>query len=161
MALQFAQTSGSISWQLTQSNTPFIQSSQGPDSVSNGFAWTTGAGFATTAIALNLTIAVSSNTTIDLQAQVDLLNQAQVLTKVYAIEILPSGSDCVLSPAATDPATWFFGSATDTITVKDGGLFILANTTSTAVTASTKNIKLANPSATNILTVKLVIIGGV
>jgi|LakMenEpi03Aug12_release.lakeMendotaPanAssembly.Ray.scaffolds.fasta_scaffold324685_3 hypothetical protein len=163
MAVQFAQTSSSISWQLTQSNTPFLNTYQGPDSASANFAWTTGGTDVTAVLAKQYTIAPSGSQTINLLAQDNLLNTADVFARVYAIEVLPTGSNCVISPAADSPLIWFFGSATDTVTVKDGGLFLLSNTdgNSNPVSGGASKLTLTNPSATASLVVKLIIIGGI
>lgn len=163
MSVQFAQTSSTISWQLTQDNDPFSQTSQGPDSAGANFSWTTGGTGVTAVMAKQYTIAISSSQTIDLLSQTNLLNQSDVFARVYAIEVLPTGSNCVISPAATDPLVWFFGSATDSVTVKAGGTFLLANPDdeSNAITAGASKLTLTNPSATDILVVKLIIIGGI
>lgn len=163
MAVQFAQTSSSISWQLTQSNSPFLNTYQGPDSAGNSFAWTTGGTDVTAVLAKQYTIAASGSQTIDLLAQDNLLNVEDVFARVYAIEVLPTGSNCVVSPAADSPLIWFFGSPDDTVTVKDGGMFLLSNTdgNSNPVSSGASKLTLTNPSGSASLVVKLIIIGGI
>jgi hypothetical protein len=163
MSVQFAQSSSSISWQLTQDNSPFTQTYQGPDSAGNNFAWTTGGSNVTAVLAKQYTIAASGSQTVDLLAQDNLLNLEDVFTRVYGIEVIPAGSDCVISPAADSPLIWFFGSPDDTVTVKAGGMFLLANTDGNedSVSPGASKLTLTNPSTTAILTVKLIIIGGI
>lgn len=160
MALDFAQTSASLSWQQSQTNTPFTKTSQGPDAVSSNFVWTTGAGDANAVLTYSQTIAASGDYDLELQNGTDLLNLPVVLTRVYAIQIQPDGADVIVKPSAVDGLQWFFGNLNDTITVPDGGIFNYSNPLPTTVDATHKKINIENASGANPVVVKIAIIGG-
>lgn len=161
MALTVAQTAASISWQQKQTNTPFKDTVQGTDQVSNNFVWSTDAGAADAVLTYSLTIAANTNTDINLQSATNLLNQSVTLVRAYAIQVQPTGGAVIMKPSATDGLNWFFGDVSDTITVPSGGIFNYSNPLATTVSGSAKKLNFANPSLTDAITVQIAIIGGI
>jgi len=157
MGLQFAQAVGTISWQLTQSNTPFVQSAQGPDSVSQSIPFTVASGYATSAIAKQYALASGVAQNIDLKTQVDLLNITQPLTKAYGIEVVTSGSAAILSPASSGGMPWFFN-GTSGLIIDNGGVFLYASANAATVASGASMLSLLPCSGA--MTARLIIIGG-
>lgn len=115
---------------------------------------------ANTGIAEVLTLAASASSTIDLSAFTDPFGDAGSATKVLGILLLPAagGGDAVLSPGATNPATWFFGGTTPTHTVKAGGAFLHFEPAGTTIDATHKTLTLTNASGTLACTCTVVVL---
>lgn len=99
-------------------------------------------------LASNITLAGSGGTTTyDLFDFEDLLNNDQVMGHSLGIFIMPTGADVVLTPGASFPLTWFFGGSTQSITIPNGGIFLLSNpysATGQVVDATHRTLKLTN-----------------
>lgn len=99
-------------------------------------------------LASNVTLAGSGGTTTyDLSGFEDLLNNNQSMVHALGIFIMPTGADVVLSPGASNPLTWFFGGSTQSITIPNGGIFLLSNPYNASgqiVDGTHKTLKLTN-----------------
>lgn len=99
-------------------------------------------------LASNVTLAGSGGTTtFDLFSFEDLLNNNQAMGHSLGIFIMPTGADVVLQPGASLPLTWFFGGSTQTVTIPNGGIFLLSNpynATGQVVDATHRTLKLTN-----------------
>lgn len=155
MALGFGNTSASLNWQQNQVNTPFQPTTQGADSV----ALSVSLNNAEAVFAKEYAIAASGSQSIDLTNITDLLNLTYPLVAVYAIIVKCTGADCIFSPGATNGLQWFFGGATNSITVKKDGCFLYSSPSSTPVTSTSKTLLLTNASSTDALSVTIAIIG--
>lgn len=169
--LSVAGIKAGFSWNFEQttafgSNTANAGSFSYSSSLANG----TGAGKATVFYASEFDLAASANLAIDLAAGVtDVFGDSISFTKIRYIYIevvadaanVKVGSSITVGGHAAAVAS-FFGSATDTIKVRNGGCFQLSCTDATgyAVTGTTADtIKILNNDAVNALTVRIGIVG--
>lgn len=161
MALTYAQSLVSSTWQQTQTNTGFDDTVQGPESFAFSISHAVGASDANVIFAKEDDIAISSSVNIDLSAAVDFFNNSNSFARVYSLVVSATGGSLTLSPGASNGLEWFFGSATDSITIQDGSAFMICETLDTTVDATHKILTLTNPSGVDVVTYKIAIIGGV
>ncbi len=111
--------------------------------------------------AAQYTIAASGTQNIDLSSFTNIVTEATTFAKVLALAFFASGSSATLSPGASNALVWFFGSATDSITIVDGGCFAIGapiTAVGQTVDGSHKNLLITNPGATT-LTVTILVLG--
>lgn len=128
----------------------------------------TGSGNANFAWQDQITIAATANSVIDLRALTDEFGVAQVVTKVavFAVRLTsntPADVTGTLSVfgAAADPWAAPVGNVNDLMTVTYQGWLVLVSKTAAkyATSASSKNVKILNNSATAAATVDVVVVG--
>jgi hypothetical protein len=126
----------------------------------------TGSGYANYAYQDQLTINASSSTTLDLRALTDEFGVSRTFTKVKVLAIrLNASSDTSatlnVGAAATNIFSAFLADDTDIVKVRYQGWFVVAAKDATAFTvdATNKDLKIANNSASNSVTVDVVIVG--
>jgi hypothetical protein len=126
----------------------------------------TGSGYANYAYQDQLTINASSSTTLDLTALTDEFGVSRTFTKVKVLAIrLNSSSDTAatlnVGAAATNIFSSIFADSTDIVKVRYQGWVVFAckDATGYAVSGTVKSLKIANNSASNSVTVDVVIVG--
>lgn len=162
MAVSSSNISMNLGWSMSESVTGFSARTQGPDS--NTFMILPGTAAYNILYSAQHTIASNGGlVTINFNAFTDLLNTSVTSTKVLAIMIQTTGNKIKLSPGAADPLVWFFGGATESITIQAGGAMVFYNgDVSSAVSNTVKNLLLTNTGATGTPNsiVKVTILGG-
>lgn len=135
-------------------------------SVANSLTNGTGANQANQVHTSRRTIPASSNESLDLAGGLNnAFGTALNFTAIKAIVISAAATntnDVVIGGAATNGFNSWAGSATDTVKVKPGGLFVIAAPTAAGypVTATTADLlKIANSGAGSGVTYDIVIIG--
>ena len=154
-----------LSWILRKSNTGFGETTEGPDSLNfniNGVDVSTWNQLFTG----RYSIAASGTQNIDLTSFTNLLNESVTFAHVLCMEIRTVGGQITLSPGASNPFSWGFGttggsgSPVANWTINNGGVFLVCEPTSggIVVNSSHKNILLTNNGGTT-STVTIVIAG--
>lgn len=125
----------------------------------------TGVGNADQCFADERTLAGSANETLDLQSLTTRFGVAVVLTKVklLAIKVVSTNSDSTITVGASGANAFnapFGGDDTFAITIRPGGwaIFVCDDSTSYAVSATAKDLKIVNNSATS-LTYDIIVVG--
>lgn len=157
MSLTTCTISGGIRWSQEKTNTGFAASKQGPDNLIDSVSPPVAT--VNQIFAESRTIAASASYTYDLQALTNFFGEAVVLTKARALHLGVSGSTVKLEPGAADPATWFFGGTTPSISLPDGSFITIGWNTNYTVSATAKTLKITNTGATS-ATIQIAIVGG-
>lgn len=162
MAVSSSSLSMNLGWTLSQTSAGFAEVTQGPDN--NTYMTLPSTETYNILYTAQYTIPPTGTNfvVINFNSFTDILNTAKTATKAVAIMIQTTGNKVKLEPnAALNPLTWFFGSATHSITIEAGGSMILSNgTTSGTVSASSANLRLTNTGTTTDSVVKVTILGG-
>lgn len=119
MPLLSANLNSTIQWSLIQNNTPFTSTTQ------QG-ALTFNLGSLNTSIfneifVVQYVIPANDTQVIDLTIMEDLLNNDFAFGHALTLFIIPTGSNCTLSPGTSYPLQWFFGGTTQSVTITNGG----------------------------------------
>lgn len=121
------------------------------------------AGLADTMLTVDIDLAASASQTLNLTTGLDAFGVATALTELQAVYLQADASNTnniVFGDAATHPWEGPFDTATDTISVKPGGVMVLADPLGWAVVGNTSDqIKLANSAAGSAVTGTLVLVG--
>lgn len=101
------------------------------------------------------TLAAGANTTVDLYSFTDRAGNATLATKARGLEITATGDTGIIKiePGASDPATWFFGGTTPSISLNcgtDGCGIGLYDGSSYTLSATIRNLKLSNTGLASI-----------
>lgn len=160
MSLNYANVYNQMTWSQAKANPGFSDSIQGPDtySLANNFNYSlTGANcvYATEGELLPL-----ATLTIDLQAVTDFFNDPLVMTRVYCLQISSLYTNLVIKPTNSNPLLWFFGSATDQLSVFADSSFTYNSTNYGTVASGASSLDLYNPSTSVTVGYKIAIIGG-
>ena len=167
MALTDASVIAQIGWTLAKSNTGFLDTTQGPDSVL--FEAQPDTATVTAVYATSVTLTASGTATLDLRSFTDLAGNSVTLVSVYAMIVKVTGSgtaNVVITPGASNGLTWFWTgtpSGTDTVTPKltvtQGGVNLFYQAAAKTVDATHRNLDLLNSGAAT-STVLLAFLGG-
>jgi len=166
--LTVPQISAGIRWTFSQTQTWGDATSQSSafnfnDTLADG----TGADQANRLYVLQSTIAGGATLTLDLAASLtdvfgSSITFARVKTFYFELTSDTSSSSVTLGNSGTAPAPLWFGADDQTITIKNGGCFLIHAPGATAypVTATTADkLLLTNDDGSNVATIKIVIIG--
>lgn len=158
MSLTTCAVTGGIRWSQQKTNSGFSITRQGPDDLISSITPpvnTINELFAETRV-----IAAGATHTWDLTALTNFFSQAIAFNKARALHVAVSGGTARLQPGASDPATWFFGTSADAITLPDGSFITIGWGTNAVVTSAAKNLAITNTGATSV-TVQIAILGGI
>lgn len=155
MALKFAQTVSSVSWQSVQDNPPFSSTVQGPDSNSQNIAFPISSG-CNALICKQLDLISGTTYELDLKEQVDLLNQPTSLKTIYGYQLSCSGSALAFGPAQSGGFSAFFGGSSGLIV--DNGGFVNHCSPNALPVNSGSSLVAFNPTGDT--TARIIIIGG-
>lgn len=170
MALTSAKLVTGLQWILERSTVGDFAPVQHSDALS--FAFAPDLDTYTQLWADEFEIAAAASTTVDFRGPetnpaFESVTFASALLLIVQVETAldddgdPLPGEVVLSPGAANPLTWFFGSATDSITIPTGGAQIFCGgTVAGAVSGTAKTLKFAN-NGSNTVTVKAALLGGV
>ena len=142
-----------ISWQHYRQNSGFLNTNQGPDSLSASVESET----AEDIYAESKILGLSSTRSYDLTALTDLLLQPLVFTNVLALMVTVSSGSVTLTPGGSNPATLFMGGTSPGIVIPEDGVVICS--TSTAVDSTHKNLTIATGASSG-ATYQIAILGG-
>lgn len=160
MATSLATFSSNLTFALAKANTGFSNTALQTSSTSfnlNGLSLTT----FNQVFAKQYTLAASASQTVDLTSLTNLVNEAFSFGHLLTIIIKAVGSECTVSPGASNPQQWFFGTTTDSVVIEAGGMLAYsgpATATGSAVSGSHKTLLFTNSGLTS-LTLTVVILG--
>jgi len=140
MSLESSSIRASISWHHYCQNRGFLNSEQGPDTISIAPEKNS------TKVFVEDKVSQSSKTTnYDLTSLTDLLSQSVSFSRIDAVIVSSVSGDLTLSPGASNPSSIFMGGTAPGITVPDGGVVLI--TGSSAIDSTHKNISITSGSS--------------
>ncbi len=142
-----------ISWQHYRQNSGFLDTNQGPDSLSASVESET----AEDIYAESKILGLSSTRSYDLTALTDLLLQPLVFTNVLALMVTVSSGSVTMTPGGSNPATRFMGGTSPGIVIPEDGAVICS--TNTVVDSTHKNLTIATGASSG-ATYQIAILGG-
>lgn len=136
-----------VGWTYTKTNTGFVDSQQGPDSLSTLFGFTD----SDTVYVKQQTLSGSGTTTYDLTALTDFFGDSFAFSKVQGIIITCTSGQVTAFGAASNAFQMFLADPTDKVTIKSGTSIFMANDTLASggtVSGSAKNLLIAESAGT-------------
>lgn len=143
-----------ISWQHYRQNGGFLNTNQGPDSLSASVESETPGGV----YAETKSLGVSSASSYDLTALTDLLLQPLAFANVLALMVTTSSGSVTLEPGGSNPAALFMGGTSPGIVIPEGGV-VICSASAIVVDSTHKNLTVATGASSG-ATYQIAILGG-